>query len=223
MAKLSQQSLIKIRPHRAPAQRAWSPKAADPGQPITWTRHQDGRRVRRDPSAPLGSMSGDYIWQPGTSEAMSGIVWSAGPEASSVWVKLADGAMVALKLPGTARAAAGELPREMPAYCATWQRDTLRRCEHLSRSAGIFAEVRTEVRHEYGRGNSEHEHTVAYHCDRVCPAISHGTRELYDWEPRVSGIVRVLLDASARGRSDLCRACIYLAEPEAAAEVAAAA
>jgi hypothetical protein len=168
-------------------------------------------------------MSGDYVWQPGTSEAMSGIVWSAGPEASSVWVKLADGAMVALKLPGTARAAAGELPREMPAYCATWQRDTLRRCEHLSRSAGIFAEVRTEVRYEYGRGNVGHERTVAYHCDRECPEISHETRELHDWEPRVSGIVRMLLDASARGRSDLCRACIYLAEPEAAAEVAAAA
>lgn len=151
---------------------------------------------------------------------MSGTVWSAGPVPSSVWVQCPDGAMVALKLPSGERAAAGEQSMEMHDYAETWQRDTIKRCEHLSRSRGIFAEYTTET--HWRVAGADHYRTLAYHCDRDCPEISHETRPAYDWEPSVASIIRMLLDATARGRSDLCRRCIHLSEPGVTETAAAA-
>jgi hypothetical protein len=185
MTQLKVQPRIKTYVPKAPAQRAYTPKATDPGQPITWTR------------------SVDYT----STVTRTGTVWSVGALPSSVWVQPDDapsGAMALVMLRSMT---------EHASYPVTWQRDTVRRCEHLRRSKGMFAEYVTRTRYEYGRGNVEYRDTVAYHCDRDCQEINHETRDCWDWEPSVGSTIRMLLDATARGRSDLCRRCVYLSEP----------
>ncbi len=186
---LTSQPRIKPYVPKAPAQRAYAPKSADPGQRITWTR------------------SAGYA----TTETRTGIIWSTGALPMSVWAQPDDGSGMALVMLRSMT--------EHPAYPPSWQRDTITRCQHLATSGGMFAEYKTETRYEYGRGNVDHPHTVAYHCDRACPEIRHETRECWDWEPTTGYVIRMLLDATARGRSDLCRHCIYLSE---SAEVCAA-
>lgn len=178
---------ITLKPQRAPSQRAYAPKATDAGQRITWT------------------SSGDYGYA--RSHERSGEIWSAGPLPSSVWVQPDDaprGAMACVML---------RTMTEHTYYPASWQHDTVARCEHLRQSKGMFAEYVTRARYEYGRGNVEYVDTIAYHCDRDCLEIRHETRDCGEWEPSVGSVIRMLLDASARGRSDLCRRCVYLTDP----------
>jgi hypothetical protein len=170
---------------KPPPQRTYVPKPADPGQRVTWSRT-------------IG-----YA----TTETRTGTIWSAGALPSSVWAQPDD-------------AAAGDMSlvmlrsmTEHPAYPVTWQRDTVRRCEHLRSSKGMLAEFITRTRYEYGKGNVEYRDTVAFHADRDCIEIRHETRDPYDWEPSIGSTIRMLLEATARGRSDLCRRCVYLTEP----------
>jgi hypothetical protein len=159
---------------------------------------------------PLGPRQ-EIEWIGADGRARTGIVWSEGPEANSRWARDENGEMTAVKLPSKKYAARGHFPREIPRYCSTWQRDTLRRCENL-RGRTVFAEQQAETRYSYGRGNVTYHETVAYHCDRGCAAIAHETRPCYDWEPTAGSVTRMLLDGTA-GDGKLCRACIYLAEP----------
>jgi hypothetical protein len=170
---------------KAPSQRDWTPRPADPGQPISWTRT-------------VGFA---------TTESRTGTIWSAGALPSSVWVQPDD-------------AAAGDMAlvmlrsmSEHPSYPPSWQHDTVRRCEHLRSSKGMLAEFITRTRYEYGKGNVEYHDTVAFHADRDCAEIRNETRDCREWEPTVSYVIRLLLSAAARGRSDLCRRCVYLTEP----------
>jgi hypothetical protein len=73
-------------------------KPADPGQLITWTRHHDGHY---EPN-PVAAIYGQR-WIPGRTETMTGVIWSAGPVASSVWAQLPDGTMQPLKIPPAGR------------------------------------------------------------------------------------------------------------------------
>jgi hypothetical protein len=164
--------------------REYRPKPFDPGQRITWSQSV-----------------------PPECRDRAGTIWSDGPLPKSVWAQpndapAGDMALVMLRT-----------MTEHPAYPPSWQHDTIRRCEHLRASGGIFAEFRTETRNTYGKGNADYPYTVAYHCDRDCPEIRYETRECDDFEPRTGDVIRLLLSAEARGRSDLCRRCIYLTEP----------
>lgn len=186
-AELGRTKMIVLRPHKAPARREYMPKPAGPGQRISWTR------------------TAGYA----STEERTGEIWSAGPLPSSVWVQpddspAGDMAMVMVRS-----------MTEHPAYPASWQHDTLRRCEHLRLSKGMFAEYETVPVRTWGysSGTKTEERIVAYHCDRDCLEISHETRDCNGWEPTVGYVIRMLLDASARGRSDLCRRCVYLTEP----------
>jgi hypothetical protein len=104
---------------------------------------------------------------------------------------------------------------EHPAYPATWQHDTIRRCEHLRQSKGMFAEYESVPARSWGysSGSKTEERIVAYHADRDCLELRHETRDCTEWEPSIGSTIRMLLDATARGRSDLCRRCVYLTEP----------
>lgn len=192
----------KIKMWKAPPRREYKPKSDSPGQRFSWTRTTGG------------CWSGGHF-EPSASQTREGTIWSAGPEANSLWVVPDDapGDAVAVKLPSAKYAAKGHQPAEMPGYCPTWQRDTLRRVEHLRASDGVFAEFETRTRYVYGKGQVEYEDTGAYHCDRECPEIKGQTRACWGFEPSVGSLTRMLLDASARGRSDLCRRCVYLSEP----------
>jgi hypothetical protein len=164
-------------------------QARRPGQRVTWTRSAGYART----------------------ETRTGEIWSPGPLPGSVWAgpdsaPRGDMALVMLRN-----------LTEHPGYPPSWQHDTVRRCEHLRRSEGIFAEYRLESRYDYGRGRHEVPHVVAYHRDQECPEIRHATRDCHDWEPTIGSVIRMMLDAAARGRSDLCRRCVYLSEPAAAA------
>lgn len=181
---LTQPAMIRLRPRKPPAQRDYAPNPADPGQRVTWTR------------------SVGYA----TTETRTGTIWSAGPLPMSVWAQpdgAEHGAMAMVMLRSMT---------EHPSYPVTWQRDTVRRCEHLRRSKGMVAEYVTRSRYEYGKGNVEYRDTVAYHSSRDCLEIRHETRDCWDWEPTIASTIRMLLDATARGRSDLCRRCVYLTE-----------
>lgn len=207
MAGISAPALIRLRPHRAPSVRDMAHKPADPGMPVTWMRHG-------------GGWNGGQ-WAEPSSETMTGVIWSGGPVPGSVWAQLPDGSMQALKIPSAQRAAAGEGPVELHQFPVTWQRDTIRRCENLRRCAGVVAEVRTEQEYRYGRGNVPRERLVMYHADAQCQEIEHETRPATCYEPSVRDLVDLMLSADARGRSDLCRRCIYLTGPG-VTEVAAA-
>jgi hypothetical protein len=187
-AELGRTRMIVLKSGKAPAQRGYAPRSTDPGQRVTWTRG-------------LGY---------GQSETRTGTVWSAGALSSSVWVQPDD-------------APAGDcalvMLRSMLEHCAyppSWQHDTIARCEHLRQSKGLFAEVRWLNRYFYpcepGTPGA-HEDVVAYHCDRDCLEIRHETRDCTSWEPTLSSVIGMLLSAQARGRSDLCRRCVYRTEP----------
>jgi hypothetical protein len=177
---------IKTYAAKAPARRAYVPRPTDPGQRVSWTR------------------TVGYA----TNQTRTGTIWSAGALPSSVWVQPDDspsGDMALVMLRSMT---------EHASYPATWQHDTIRRCEHLRQSKGMFAEYRTELARSWGYGPArEEEHVVAFHCDRDCIEVRHETRDCTDWEPSTGYVIRMLLDASARGRSDLCRRCVYLTEP----------
>jgi hypothetical protein len=177
---------IKTYVPKAPTQRAYVPKPTDPGQRVSWTR------------------TVGYA----TTQTRTGTIWSAGALPSSVWVQPDDspaGDMALVMLLSMA---------EHPSYPATWQHDTVKRCEHLRQSKGMSVEYRTELARSWGYGPArEEEHVVAYHADRDCLEIRDETRDCREWEPTVSYVIRMLLDATARGRSDLCRRCVYLTEP----------
>ena len=182
MATFTEPKRIKTYVPRPPSQREYAPKSTDPGQRISWTR------------------SVGYA----ATETRTGTIWSAGALPSSVWAHADDspaGEMVLVTLRNML---------EQSAYPPSWQRDTVRRCEHLRQAGPVFAEQRTRQVYEYGRGNVDRHDTIAYHCDPGCPEIRHDVRPCYDWEPTTGYVIRTLLDASARGRSDWCRACIYL-------------
>lgn len=187
-AELAGTKRIALKPRKAPAQRAYAPKPDSPGQHVTWTR------------------AVGY----GRSETRTGEVWSAGSLPGSVWVQPDDAprgdmAMVMLRS-----------MLEHPGYPPSWQHDTLRRVEHLRHSKGLFAEVRYLNRNYYpcDPDNPDARETVAaWHCDRDCLEIRHETRDPRSWELTASYVMDLLLSATARGRSDLCRRCIYLTEP----------
>lgn len=99
MAKLQQQSLIRLRAHRAPAQRDYAPKAHDAGQRIVWEKHTPAHWTEPGQSwhaAPRG----EYV--PAVSETLTGVIWSAGPLASTVWVLADSGAVAAVRVPSAA-------------------------------------------------------------------------------------------------------------------------
>ena len=181
-ARLTEPKPVRTYVPKPPSQRAWTPQATDPGQRITWTR------------------SVSYA----TTETRTGTIWSAGALPSSVWVQPDDaehGAMALVTLRNML---------EQSAYPVSWQRDTVKRCEHLRQARPVFAEQATRMVYEYGKGQVPRHGTVAYHCDPDCPEIKHDVRACWDWEPTTGYVIRTLLDASARGRSDWCRTCIYL-------------
>jgi hypothetical protein len=192
MTKITAQPKTRAYVPKPPSQRAYAPKASDPGQRITWT----------------GSVGN------GSTQERSGIIWSVGALPPSVWAQPDDmpsGDMALVMLRNMS---------EHPSYPVSWQRDTIKRCGHLAASKGMFAEYVTRTRYEYGKGNVEYRDTVAYHCDRDCAEVKHETRDCRDWEPSIGSTIKMLLNATARGRSDLCRRCVYLTEP---AEVTAVA
>jgi hypothetical protein len=204
---------MKVTMWKAPKARDYQPKATDAGQVITWTREHPGHWTVA--GASWGDPRGGE-WVAASTETMAGVIWSAGPQARSLWARCDDGTMAALKL------AAGGGAFELAKYSATWQRDTIRRCEHLARSRGIVAEVRTTSRYEYGKGNVEREDVTGYHSDRDCPDIRHELRPACDWEMSVGSLTRMLLDTTAFGYPGLCQRCIYLIKPDAEAPRAAA-
>jgi hypothetical protein len=189
MTQLKTQPRIKTYVPKAPAQRAYMSKASDPGQCITWTRS-------------IGYTS---------TEARTGTIWSAGALPSSVWVQPDDAK------PGDMALVMLRSMTEHPSYPASWQHDTIKRCEYLRQSRGMVAEYRTEKRRDYRDyygPEREHESVIAFHSDPQCCEIQHDTRPVRpDYEPTTGYVIRMLLDASARGRSDLCRRCVYLSEP----------
>ena len=196
MSQLKVQPKIKTYVPKPPAQRAYTPKPADPGQRISWIRS-------------VGYTS---------SESRTGTIWSVGALPSSVWVQPDDaqsGDMALVMLRSMT---------EHAAYQPHWQHDTLKRCEHLRRSRGTVAEYRTEKRRDYRDYYGplrEYEQVVCFHADAECCEIQHETRPVKpDYEPTTGYVIRMLLDASARGRSDLCRHCMYLSEPAEVTEAA---
>lgn len=191
-----------------PTRGGYAPKPLDPGQRIEWT-------------ATTGGVHRDGRWVPTEVLNRSGVIWSAGPCANSLWVQPDDapyGEMAAVKLPSKQAAERGNKPFEMPGFPVTWQRDTVRRCDNLSRRGALFAEHETYTTYEYMKGNVERQRLVGIHCDPECPEIKHDIERAHEYVATVSGVIRMLL--TSHGDLTFCRRCIYLTEP---AEVAQAA
>lgn len=179
---------------KRPPRREFKPKPTSPGQPITWTRSTGG------------CWSGGH-YEPSATVTRTGTIWSEGALPNSAWVQpdaapAGDMAMVMLKN-----------MTENPCYPVSWQHDTMHRVGHLRASGGMLAEFVTRTHYRYGKGEVEYQDTVGYHCDPECPEIEHETRPCTAYELSVRSVMGMLLDASARGRSDLCRRCVYLSEP----------
>jgi len=191
---------------RAPSRRDYRPKPLDPGQTITWTKEIPGRWT--------GPTWGQGTWIPGKVVTRTGTIWADGPLPSSVWVQADDvNETVAVKMPTPKMVQRGHVPAEMPSYGPTWQRDALRRANHVAALGAVFAvvnEVRESYRHGYRRGTEE---TMLWHCDRECPDAAGK-------EPRPDHLgygytVKTVIDGligRTQPQSDgaWCRRCIWL-------------
>jgi IclR helix-turn-helix domain len=147
---------------KAPSRRQYNPKPLDPGQAITWTKEIPGRWT--------GESWGQGDWIPGQTVNRTGVIWSDGPLPSSVWVHADDvNETVAVKIPTPRMVQRGHGPAEMPSYGPTWQRDALRRANHVAACGTVYAvvnETREVYRHGYRRSNEE---IMLWHTDPACP------------------------------------------------------
>lgn len=213
-----------IRAWRPPARRDYNPKPADPGQRITWTRHEPGHWTKL-PDTWGGRMpdDSDYV-QPRNIER-TGTIWSDGPRARTVWVQPDDAGHGDMVLVEYRTAHDVEARRyyndDAPvSECRNerdrdWQRATIRRCDHLNASAGLFRELKAEQR--WG-DYKPHDYVVAYHCDPACPAIKYRTEPTGNYAPPIGDTIRKML--AGQSDSNLCATCVWL-NPDQPAEAAA--
>jgi hypothetical protein len=148
-----------------------------------------------------------------TTATRTGVVWSDGPVASTVWVQPDDDPtnQVPVKLPTARRTDRGDKPEVITGYPATWQRDVVRRCDAVRRAGHVFGVAdRTDyVGHRDGRP-TERAQVVSWHIDPECPSAAG--REAYDraaWT--VNEVVAILLGRYQwRVTPRLCSRCVYL-------------
>jgi|SRR5215469_6548817 len=198
---------------KPPARRDYHPKANDPGQPIAWIRHEPGHHTRL-PGSWNEPLPADAEWIPARDIERTGTIWSAGPRARTVWVKPDDSDDMVVVCAQTEHEQRWDRTavKELPSYPADWQRDTIRRCDHLNASDGLFREYKIE---RLWHGSTQ-ELLVAYHCDPNCAAIEHRTGMTGYLTPTVGEVTRSLLNGAHR--TDLCKTCIWLnPEPQEAA------
>lgn len=170
---------------KAPPRRAYAPKPLDPGQRVQWTRET----------------------APGERETCAGVVWSAGPVPSSLWVQPdgRPGDVVAVKVRG------GELS-QLPQYPAGWARDAIRRAENLRRHGSLYATVE-QVTETWSWSYTRREtyRTLSWHCDAGCPEAAGKERD--DRQPACSvrEAVAILIGETHPAVSPrFCTHCVYL-------------
>lgn len=193
-------TMIKLRPWRTVAQRAYVPKPLDPGQRVTWERKTG----------------------PGERETCSGVVWSAGPVPSSLWVQPdgMPGEVVAVKV------TRGKPGYQLPRYPAGWARDAVRRAENVRRHGHLYATVEQVTESwswSWSCGRSTSYRTLCWHADPAC-ADAAGRERDTDAGIRPWREVVAILTGERTPATDprFCRRCVYLEEPAATEHVHAA-
>jgi hypothetical protein len=169
----------------------FAPKPGQPGSRLTFIESRNGAQIER-----------------------TGSVWSSGPVPSSVWVQPDDDPQnpVAVKLPSARAAGKGALPRILPGYPASWQRDAVRRCDNVLRFGHVFGVVDEETKR------------VSWHADPACADVT-GKPQYESSGTYQTDLTRLVIDVLL-GRYPqptflrLCPRCVYLddtAEKEGAA------
>lgn len=195
-----------VRMWTPPARRAYSPKAHDPGQRISWTLATPAH-WSHPPQGWNEPMPADSEWVKASETIRYGTIWSAGPRGiRSVWVQPDDAEPGDMVLVHT-----GTLI-EQSHYDTAWQRRIVRVCDNLNASAGLFRELKAERR--WGDYKPQ-DYLVAYHCDGLCPAIRHRTDDVGHLVPSTGDTIRGLL--SGKQDTSLCATCIWL-DPDARTE-----
>lgn len=143
-----------------------------------------------------------------------GLIWADGPEPSTIWVQPDHDpfGQVAVKLPSPVRAKRGDGPETLAGYPATWQRDTVRRCENLRQRGALY-----RTRRRTGHYGSTDVIEFVTHADPDCPSAAGLDREPSPYTVRE--VLAVLYARRQWWTAKLCARCIYLDE---SAEIGAA-
>lgn len=179
--------------------------------------------ARRPPRAPRTRKPYEpKPWGPGTTitystddGAKTGVVWSAGPVASSLWI-LPDDTPTNPVAVSIYRPRHGEpTAQQMNGYPPSWQRDTIRRCDAVRAAGRVFRCTETRVRAawEYQGGTEQTSTVFPYHVEG-CPVAGpdrqyeHGTGMFGP----VAWVIDTLLHSGGSGQiaPQFCRVCIYL-------------
>lgn len=182
-------------------------------------RRTERATVLKDPNALGEPITFERRLDNGERETRTGVIWSTALVSSEVWVLPGDDPTgpVAVRLPTGQRARYHPNPEEIAGYPATWQRDTIRRCDNLRRAGEVYGVVdREDPRYSLTE--------VTWHADRDCPDAA-GKKPHTDLagNTRVvpAGVVVDLMLSQRINQSYLarcCTRCVYLAQPAEAVE-----